>query len=140
MLMRTDPYRDLDRLTQALWGPQGRPAAMPMTAYRKGGTFVVHIDLPGVSPETIDATVERNVLTIRAERTAPVPEGEERLIEERSYGTFSRQLVLGDNLAVDDLTAAYDAGVLTIKVPVAEQAQPRKIEINHADEVKELTG
>ena len=139
MLMRTDPFRELDRLTQALWGPQGRPAAMPMTAYREGDAFVVHIDLPGVTPETIDATVERNVLTIRAERRAPVPDDEERLIEERSYGTFSRQLVLGDNLAVDDLDAAYDAGVLTVKIPVAEQAQPRKVEIKSAEEVKELT-
>ena len=139
MLMRTDPLRDLDRITQAVWGPQGRSAAMPMTAYREDGTFVVHIDLPGVSPEAIDATVERNVLTIRAERATPVPDGGERLIDERSYGTFSRQLVLGDNLVVDDLSAAYDAGVLTLTIPIAEQAQPRKVEIKGAQEVQELT-
>jgi HSP20 family protein len=138
MLMRTDPFRDFERLTQSVWGPQGRPAAMPMTAYREDGTFVVHIDLPGVTPDTIDATVERNVLTIRAERTLPAPPESEPLIDERSYGEFSRQLILGDTLAVDDLKAVYEAGVLTLTIPIAEQAKPRKVEIK-GGEVKELT-
>jgi HSP20 family protein len=111
---------------------------MPMTAYREDGTFVVHIDLPGVTPETIDATVERNVLTIRAERSLPAPPESERLIDERTYGEFSRQLVLGDTLAVDDLKAVYEAGVLTLTIPIAEQAKPRKVEIK-GGEVKELT-
>lgn len=139
MLMRTDPLRELDRLAQAVWGPQGRLAAMPMTAYRDDGTFVVHIDLPGVTPESIDATVERNVLTIRAERSSPVPPDSEHLVDERPYGAFSRQLILGDTLAVDDLTAVYDAGVLTLTIPIAEQARPRKVEINGTEEVGELT-
>ena len=141
MLMRTDPFRDLDRLTQAMWGTQGQPAVMPMTAYREDGAFVVHLDLPGVDPADIEATVERNVLTIRAERSSPVPEDGERLIDERSYGAISRQLVLGETLAVDDLTAAYDAGVLTLRIPIAEQAEPRKVTITTGtDETKELTG
>jgi HSP20 family protein len=140
MLMRTDPFRDLDRLTQAVWGSQGRPPAMPMTAYREDDAFVVHLDLPGVSPDAIDATVERNVLTIRAERSSPVPSGGERLVDERSYGIFTRQLVLGENLAVDDLTAAYDAGVLTLRIPIAEQAEPRKVRINAGAATTELTG
>jgi HSP20 family protein len=139
MLMRTDPFRELDQLTRAVWGPQGRSAAMPMTAYREDGTFVVHIDLPGVSPDTIDATVERNVLTIRAERSLQASPDSERLIDERSYGEFSRQLVLGDTLAVDDLTAVYDAGVLTLTIPIADQAKPRKVEVKGAEEVGELT-
>ena len=139
MLMRTDPFRELDRLAQAVWGLQGRLAAMPMTAYREDGTFVVHIDLPGVSPDSIDATVERNVLTIRAERSLPNTPDSECLIDERSYGEFSRQLVLADTLAVDDLTAVYDAGVLTLTIPIAEQAKPRKVEIKGAEEVGELT-
>lgn len=138
MLMRTDPFREFDRLTHSLWGPQGSPAAMPMTAYREDGTFVVHIDLPGVTPESIDATVERNVLTIRAERSLSAPPESERLIDERPYGEFSRQLVLGDTLAVDDLKAVYDAGVLTLTIPIAEAAKPRKVEIK-GGEVKELT-
>ena len=136
MLMRTDPFRELERLTQTGWGSQGRPAAMPMTAYRDDSAVVVHIDLPGVSPDTIEATVERNVLTVRAERTQPIPEMGERLIEERSYGTYSRQLVLSDTLAVDDVTAAYDAGVLTLTIPMAEEAKPRKVEVKNPEEVK----
>jgi HSP20 family protein len=139
MLMRTDPSLELDRLSRALWGPQGRPAAMPMTAYREDGTFVVHLDLPGVAPDTIDATVERNVLTIKAERSRPALSGGELLIDERSYGKFSRQLVLGDTLALDDLEADYDAGVLTLRIPIAEHAKPRKVEIKGAEEVRELT-
>jgi len=138
MLMRTDPFRELDRLSHAVWSPQGRPAAMPITAFRDGGTFVVYIDLPGVKPESIDATVERNVLTIRAERHSPLPENGERFMDERSYGTFTRQLVLGDTLAVDDLTADYDVGVLTLRIPVAERGNPRKVEIKGAEEVNEL--
>ena len=139
MLMRTDPFRDLDRLTQAMWGTQGQPAVMPMTAYSQDGAFVVHLDLPGVDPADIDATVERNLLTIRAERSSPVPEDGERLIDERSYGAISRQLVLGETLAVDDLTAAYDAGVLTLRIPIAEQAEPRKGTITTGTD-EELTG
>jgi HSP20 family protein len=141
MLMRTDPFRDLDRLAEAMWGAQGQPAVMPMTAYRDAGAFVVHLDLPGVNPDDIEATVERNVLTIRAQRSSPVPEDGERLIDERSYGEISRQLVLGETLAVDDLTAAYDAGVLTLRIPIAEQAAPRKVEIKAGtQETRELAG
>lgn len=139
MLMRTDPLRELDRLTRAVWGQQGQLGGLPMSAYREDGTFVVHVDVPGVSPEEIDVTVERNVLTIRAERSSPAPADGERLIDERSFGIFSRQLVLGDTLAVDDLSADYDAGVLTVKIPIVEQARPRKVEITAGEEVKELS-
>jgi HSP20 family protein len=141
MLMRTDPFRDLDRLAEAMWGSQGRPAVMPMTAYRDAGAFVVHLDLPGVNPDDIEATVERNVLTVRAQRSSPIPEDGERLIDERTYGEISRQLVLGETLAVDDLTAAYDAGVLTLRIPIAERAAPRKVEVKAGtDGRRELAG
>lgn len=141
MLMRTNPFRDFDRLAQVMWGAEGQPAVMPMTAYREDGAFVVHLDLPGVDPNDIEATVERNVLTIRAERSSPVPEDGERLIDERSYGAISRQLVLGETLAVDDLTAAYDAGVLTLRIPIAEEPEPRKVEIKTGtEEARELAG
>jgi len=138
MLMRTDPFRDLDRLSQAVFGTATRPAAMPMDAYRHDGRFVVHIDLPGVDPETVDLTVERNVLTIHAERKAPTDDGVERLVGERTHGTFSRQLFLGDTLDVDRLSADYDAGVLTITIPVAEEAKARKIEINKGREPRQI--
>ena len=130
MLMRTDPFRDLDRLAQQLVGAGSstRPTVMPLDAWREGDAFVLEFDLPGVQPETLDIDVERNVLTVRAER--PSKNGDwEMLAAERPTGLFSRQLVLGDNLDLDRLEARYDAGVLRLTVPVAERAKPRKIEV-----------
>ncbi len=127
MLMRTDPFRDLDRLTAAVLGTVSRPGVMPMDAYRAGETFVVKLDLPGVEAESIDLTVEKNVLTVRAERRSTVPEEGQRVATERPHGVFSRQLFLGETLDVDAMSADYEAGVLTITLPVKEQAKPRKI-------------
>jgi HSP20 family protein len=138
MLMRTDPFRDFDRLTEAMLGTRARPAVMPMDAYREDGTFVVHLDLPGVSADTIDLTVEQNVLTVHAERKPPVGDGAERIVDERSYGVFSRQLFLGDTLDSDQLTADYTSGVLTLKIPIAEKAKPRKVEITGSADRKEI--
>jgi HSP20 family protein len=138
MLMRTDPFRELDRLTQQVFGPDGtlaRPSVMPMDAWREGDTFHVEFDLPGVSQDSIDIDVERNVVTVKAERPARASDAE-LLAAERPRGVFSRQLVLGDNLDTDRIEASYDTGVLTLKIPVAEQAKPRKIEIGsgHQDQ------
>jgi HSP20 family protein len=140
MLMRTDPFRDLDRLSEAVFGSTARPAVMPMDAYRDGSAFVVHLDLPGVSADSIDLTVEQNVLTVHAERKPPVGDTAERIVAERSYGVFSRQLFLGESLDADGLSADYDAGVLTITIPVAEKAQPRKVQITSGSERKEIAG
>lgn len=131
MLLRTaDPFREFDRLTQQLLGTgtTNRPAVMPMDAWREGDTFVLEFDLPGVARESIDLDVERNVLTIRAERVAKNGDWE-RLASERTVGLFSRQLVLGDNLDLDRIDAAYADGVLRVTIPVAERAKPRKIEV-----------
>ena len=131
MLMRTDPFRDLDRLTQQVFGTSGtlaRPSAMPMDAWREGDAFTIEFDLPGVARESIDLDVERNVLTVRAERV-PRNGDWEMLASERPRGRFSRQLVLGDNLDLDQVEATYQGGVLRLIVPVAEKAKPRKIEI-----------
>jgi HSP20 family protein len=138
MLMRTDPFRELDRLTEAMMGTRARPAVMPMDAYREDGTFVVHLDLPGVSAESIDLTVEQNVLTVHAERKRPLGEGVDRVVDERAYGVFSRQLFLGDTLDADRLSAEYDAGVLTLRIPVAEKAKPRRIEVTGGSDRKEI--
>jgi HSP20 family protein len=130
MLMRTDPFRDFDRLAQQLLGAgtTSRPAIMPMDAWREGETFVVEFDLPGIAPETLDLDVERNVLTVKAER--PARNGDWELVaSERPKGLFSRQLVLGDNLDLERIEAAYDAGVLKLRIPVAEKAKPRKITV-----------
>jgi len=132
MLMRTDPFRELDRLSQQFFGANGtstRPAVMPMDAYRDGEQYVVHFDIPGVDPSSIDLDVERNVLTVHAERKPPIGEGVDYQVAERPRGVFSRQLFLGDMLDTDRIEAAYDAGVLTLRIPVVEKAKPRKIEI-----------
>ena len=128
MLMRTDPFRELDRLTQQVFGTTTRPAAMTMDAWREGEEFVVEFDLPGVAPDSIDVNVERNVLTVRAERPARTGE-QEMVAAERPRGVFSRQLILGDSLDTDSIAASYDAGVLSLRIPVAAKAQPRKITI-----------
>jgi HSP20 family protein len=129
MLLRTaDPFRDLDRLAGQILGTTNRPAVMPMDAWREGDVFQIEFDLPGVANESIDLDVERNVLTVRAERV-PSNGDWEMLASERPRGVFSRQLVLGDNLDLDRIEARYDAGVLRLTVPVAERAKPRKIEV-----------
>jgi HSP20 family protein len=137
MLMRTDPFREFDRLAQQVFS-SARPAAMQMDAYRSGDDFIVHFDLPGIDPESIDLDVERNVLNVRAERRSPAPEGAEVVVTERPTGTFTRQLFLGETLDTERIDASYDAGVLTLRVPVAEQAKPRRIEISGGGSRKQL--
>ncbi|MFE2216414.1 Hsp20/alpha crystallin family protein [Streptomyces canus] len=141
MLMRTDPFREFDRLAQQVFGSTARPAAMAMDAYRSGDDFVVHFDLPGVDPETIELDVERNVLNVRAERRVPAPEGAEMIVAERPTGSFTRQLFLGDTLDTERIDASYEAGVLTLRIPVAEQAKPRRIQITGGDsERRQISG
>src|SRR5690349_13388603 len=130
MLMRTDPFRELDRLTQQVFGTAARPALMPMDAWQDGDVFHLELDLPGVDTDSIELDVERNVLTIRADR--PFRETTNELIAaERPRGVFSRQVILGDSLDLDRIEAVYEAGVLALTIPVAEQAKPRRIEIRH---------
>jgi HSP20 family protein len=136
MLVRTDPFRELDRLTQQMFGTLGtvaRPTGMPIDAWREGEEFVAEFDLPGVDPASVDLDVERNVLTVRAERQALKSDGEV-LVAERPRGVFSRQLILGDNLDSEKITASYHAGVLTVRIPVAEKAKPRKIAIETSND------
>jgi HSP20 family protein len=131
--MRTDPFRELDRLTQQMFGTAARPAAMPMDAYRQGDTFYIHFDLPGVQADTIDLQVEQNVLTVRAERKTAQPDGAQMIVAERSAGTFTRQVFLGETLDADNISADYTAGVLTLTIPVHEAAKPRNIQITSHD-------
>ena len=145
MLMRTDPFRDsfrdLDRMAQLALGTAGtlaRPSAMPMDAWREGDTFRVELDLPGVDPSSIDLDVERNVVTVKAERPTRASDAD-LIAAERPRGVFSRQLVLGDSLDTDRIQTSYDAGVLSLSIPVAERAKPRKIAIAHQDERRAIT-
>jgi HSP20 family protein len=140
VLMRTDPFRELDRLTQQVFGTSTRPAFMPLDAWRDGDRFLLEFDLPGVDPESIDLDVERNVLTVRAER--PMRETtNEVLAAERPRGMFSRQLILGDNLDLDKISASYRDGVLQLSIPVAERAKPRKISVDlTTDQARTIEG
>lgn len=147
MLMRTDPFRELDRLTQQFFGASpgsapgtwSRPTAMPMDAYREGDAYVIALDLPGVDPDAIDIDVERNMLTIKAERR-PSAKGDEVQVElsERPLGAFSRQVMLADTLDTEHIDADYDAGVLTLRIPIAERAKPRKITIGKSEDRKQI--
>jgi HSP20 family protein len=106
------------------------PRSMPMEAYRRGDQFFIHLDLPGVGPDDVQLTVERNVVVVRAERRPFWQEGDEVLVDETPQGTFSRQLFLGDNLDAGRLEASFDQGILTLTIPVAEQAKPRRIQVS----------
>jgi HSP20 family protein len=140
MLMRFDPFRDLDRLTQQLWntGTGNAPKAMPMDAYRRGDRFVVHFDLPGVDPDQIELTVEKNVLTVGAERRWERQEDDEPVAAERPQGHFTRQLFLGETLDADHIEASYTDGVLSLTIPVAEAAKPRKVAISASGGAKAI--
>jgi HSP20 family protein len=135
MLMRFDPFRDFDRLTQQRWGVPSNRAGMPMDAYRDGDHYTVHFDLPGVDPASIELTVDRNVVTVKAERRWSRTEGTEVVASERVQGTFTRRLVLGESLDAGRIEADYANGVLTLQVPVAEQAKPRRIQIGGQPEI-----
>ena len=135
MLMRFDPFREFDRLSQQVFtrGAQG-PGWMPIDAVKRGDTVHVSLDLPGVDPGSIELLAEKGVLTIKAERTYTPAEGEQVLVAERPQGTFTRQLFLSDSFDFDKIAAHYDNGVLWLEVPIAEQAKPRRIEVKSGDQ------
>ncbi|MEV6581308.1 Hsp20/alpha crystallin family protein [Streptomyces sp. NPDC051582] len=144
MLMRTDPFREMDRIVQQLSGTSGtwsKPSVMPMDAYREGDAYVIAFDLPGVSTEAIDIDVERNMLTVKAERR-PVAKADSVKMElsERPLGVFSRQIMLADTLDTERIEADYDAGVLTLRIPIAERAKPRKVSIGAGSGRKQISG
>jgi HSP20 family protein len=128
-VLRFDPFQEFDRLSRQMLGSGRGPRSMPMEAYRRGEQFFIHLDLPGVNPDDVQLTVERNVVSVRAERRSLYREGDEVLVDETPQGSFGRQLFLGDNLDAGRLEASFDQGVLTLMIPVAEQAKPRRIEI-----------
>lgn len=129
MIIRTDPFRELDRLTQQVLGTAARPVTMPMDAYRRDDSFYVRFDLPGVRIESIELTVEHNVLTVRAERRPAKADGVEMIVDERPSGTFSRQVFLGEALDTERIAADYTAGVLTLSIPLRESAKPHTIHV-----------
>lgn len=137
-LMRFDPFRELDRLGEQLTSGRLHARTMPMEAFRRGDEFVVAIDLPGVTPEDLELTVERNVVNVRASRRPARQEGDEVLVDERAYGELSRQLFLGDNLDPNKLEANLDRGVLTLTIPVSEASKPRRVPIGATSEERRI--
>ncbi|MCQ1582751.1 Hsp20/alpha crystallin family protein [Streptomyces parvus] len=143
MLMRTDPFRELDRVAQQLMGPGtwSKPSVMPMDAYREGDEYVVAFDIPGVTADALDIDVERNMLTVKAERRPAVKADDVKMeLSERPLGAFSRQIVLADTLDTERIQADYDAGVLTLRIPIAERAKPRKISVGVGSDRREIYG
>lgn len=132
-MLRFDPIRDIDRLTEQLLGtPAGSsrvPRFMPMDLYRSGDHYVLHADLPGIDPGSIDVHVDAGVLTVRAQRSPRPEDAGEWIASERFTGTFQRQVSLGDNLDTEQIGATYSNGVLTVTLPVAEKAKPRRITV-----------
>jgi HSP20 family protein len=133
MLLRFDPFRDFDRLANEVMNSTRTPQMMPMDCYRSGDVFTLEFDLPGIDVDSLDVTAENNTLTVRAERRPHAPEDAKYLVSERANGAYSRQLVLGEGLSLDEVSADYRDGVLTVTIPVAEQAKPRRIDVARGD-------
>jgi HSP20 family protein len=136
-VLRFDPFRDFDRMTEQLLGvPSGSaraPRFMPMDLYRSGDHYVLHADLPGVDPGSVDLGVENGTLTIKAERSERTEDGVQWIASERFTGTYMRQIALGDDIDSERISATYANGVLTVTLPVAERAKPRRVEIKVDD-------
>lgn len=130
MATRFDPFQEMDRLMNQVLGQQRASATMPMDLFRSGDHYVLNVDLPGADPGSIDVAVDDRTLTIRAQRTARTEDGVQWLAKERPVGTYARQLTVGRGLALDKITASYQDGVLSLSIPVAEEAKPRRIQVN----------
>jgi HSP20 family protein len=141
-IIRFDPFRELDRLTEQMMssGGRGSPRSFPMDAYRRGEQFFVHLDLPGVDADSIELTAENNMLTVSAERRFESEDEDQVVIRERPQGQFTRQLLLGESLDVDRIEANYENGVLTLSIPVAEQAKPRRISVGRSGGQQTIEG
>jgi HSP20 family protein len=130
VVMRFDPFQDIDRLAEQLRGREQRVRSFPLDAYRRGEEFFLHFDLPGVAPDEIEVTSEQNVLTVKAERRYERQENDEVIVNERPEGVFARQVFLGESLDLEQIDASYEQGVLTLRIPVKQAARPRRIEIS----------
>jgi HSP20 family protein len=136
-VLRFDPFRDFDRMTEQLLGAQSgsarAPRFMPMDLYRSGDHYVLHADLPGVDPGSVDVNVENGTLTIKAQRSERTEDGVQWISSERFTGTYMRQLSLGEGIDAERISATYLNGVLTVTLPVAERAKPRRVEVSVQD-------
>lgn len=131
MATRYDPFQEMDRLLGQMFNAERASASMPMDLYRSGDHYVLHVDLPGADPGSIDVNVDDRTLTVRAQRSAHTEQDVQWLAKERPVGTYARQLTVGRGLALDKISATYTDGVLTLTIPVSEEAKPRRIEVQH---------
>lgn len=135
-MLRFDPFSDIDSLAKTLLGADVGasrvPRFMPMDLYRVNDHYVLNADLPGVDPGTVDVSVDHGTLTLSATRTSSSDENMQWLASERFAGTYRRQLSLGENIDADKISATYNNGVLSVTIPIAEQAKPRRIEVSRA--------
>ncbi|GAB3520090.1 Hsp20/alpha crystallin family protein [Arthrobacter monumenti] len=139
MAMKFDPFRELDRVAEALLDNHQGPRLMPMDLYRDGDRYILNADLPGIDPGSVDIDVDGQLLTIRAERTARTEEGVKWLTRERQNGSYMRQLNLGQGIDTGSISAHYENGILNVIIPVSERAKPRKIEISTGSLASEPT-
>ena len=139
MMMNLDPFRELDRMAATLLDRRDTPRVMPIDLYRDADHFVLTAELPGVDPGSVDVDVDGQMLTIRAERTPRSQDGVQWLARERAAGTFQRQLTLGRDIDTESISAHYENGVLSVMIPGAEKAKPRKIAIATASDRAEVT-
>jgi HSP20 family protein len=142
MTARFDPFQELERVSQAVFGSRQGPRVMPMDLYREGDHYILNADLPGLDPGSVDIDVDGQLLTIRAQRTLKESEGTKWLLKEREGGSFLRQLTLGQDIDIDNIAAHYDNGVLSVTIPVSEATRRRKIEVapGHRQEAVEAAG
>lgn len=136
MALGYDPFREYEQLVQQLLSGGRVPRSFPMDAYRRGEEFIVHLDLPGVDPGSIDITVESGMLTVSSERRSEQKDEDEIIVSERPQGRFNRELRLGSAIDVDNIGASYEGGVLTLTLPVSERAKPRTIQVQAGNEVQ----
>ncbi|GIT79628.1 heat-shock protein Hsp20 [Leifsonia sp. LS1] len=133
-----DVVSQFDRIASSIFDTGRSPRLMPVDLFREGDQYVLSADLPGIDPSSVDLDVDGQLLTIRAERLAPARENVKWLAHERPFGAYMRQFTLGDGVDVERITANYEHGVLSVIIPMAERAKPRKIRVGTADERKEV--
>jgi HSP20 family protein len=134
MSMSFDPFSQLDRIAHSVFDTSRQPRIMPVDLFREGDQYILNADLPGVDPGSVDVDVDGHLLTIRAQRSAANRENSRWLAQERPFGSYMRQFSIGDDVNAEGISANYDNGVLSVVIPIAERAKPRKITVESVSE------
>jgi HSP20 family protein len=134
MTLGFDPLSQLDRFAASVFDSPRAPQRMPVDLYRDGDRYVLHADMPGVDPGSIDVDVDGGQLSIRAQRTMGGQDSVRWFTRERESGSFLRQFALGDGVDLDGISASYDSGVLSVIIPVSDRARPRRIRVESSEQ------